>query len=327
MNSLPMLIGTTALAAVLGLSVSAPGAQENPTFGYMQLTEAFTYSLQQTKGFKDAIEAHGGTVIVLDGQYSVEKQTNDVQDLILQGVAGVGILPTDGAAAVSWVDTFTENNILVVAGASAIGNPDEVLKTKGDYVYPPLVAQANSNDHESGVEIAKFVVSLLPTDRVGKIAIVEGAPGSVSNMQRTAGFLEGLEASGANYEVVSNQPTDWTPEVAEQVCGNVLTANPDLDYFFIHADTLSTGCAHAVQAAGSKAQIVSAAGGAKDGNDLIVAGEILASICTKPYTQGQAMGEALWKAVVDKDPTRGVFLTYPLVVVTKDNLDQCVPEW
>ena len=327
MKSLPFLLGSTALVAGFALTTTVASAQDNHTFGYMALTSAFTYSLQQEQGFKDGIEAHGGTVISVDGEYSVEKQTNDVQDLILQNVVGVGILPTDGAAAVSWVDTFNERGILVAAGASAIGYPDEVLKTKGDYVYPGLVAQANSNDYESGVKIGEYVAANLPTDRVGKIAIVEGAPGSISNDQRTDGFVAGLEASGVQFDVVATQPTDWTPENAEAVCQNVLTANPDLDYFYIHADTLSTGCAHAVQQSGSTAKIVSAAGGAKDGNDLIAAGEITASICTKPYTQGKAMADALWAAVVDGDTTRGAFLTYPLLVVTKDNLADCVPEW
>lgn len=324
------LVGTAALVSGLALATAgATMAQDEPlTFGYLALGASNSFLVNSTKGFVDYMESKGAKVIVYDPQFSVEKQQNQVDELIAAGVDGAGLFPTDGVVAMGMVDKMKDAGILTVAGASLVGGKDEVLAAKGTYTYPNLLAEVNSNDYESGVMIGKFAAeSVLPKDRKAKVAIVEGAPGFLANFERTNGFMDGLNAAGADYEIITNQPTDWTPEKAESVCQNILTANPDLDVIYIHADSLATGCAHAVAQSGSGVKLLSPAGGAQFGMDEITAGNLLASICTRPYTMGQLMAEALYAGVTSENPTMGEFITYPLVLVTKDTIADCPVEW
>lgn len=320
-------LALTTAGLALAFSGAMARADDVQLYGFMNLGMANTYLTRAAEGFTEVIEGHGGKVVVADGQFSVAKMTNDVDDMIQQQVKAVGILPADGVVAMTWVDKLKENGILAAGGGSIIGFPDEILKAKGAYAWDHMVAQMNSNDYKSGVLMGELALTLLPTDREGKIAIVEGAPGFIANNERTGEFIDGLTAAGGKFAIVTNQPTDWSPENAEAVCQNIITANPDLDIIYTHADTLARGCIHAVEQSGSKVKVLSSAGGAKDGNDMIAAGQLYGSICTKPYTMGKQMAEALWQAVNSDAPTFGTFVTYPLVVVTKDTLDQCDPEW
>jgi ribose transport system substrate-binding protein len=319
----------SAKSKLLGLSValaisSSIASAKDLTFGYVAGSLQYPYNVATADGFKQAAAEAGAKAIVLDPQGDVAKQGNAIDDLIAQGVDGIGFLPLDSVVAESFVDKISEKGIPSAAIAVQVGDPNKhPLKD----VYPKLNALITPDDSVAGEQAAKLALTMLPTDHAVKIAIVEGAPGYSAVTQRTAGFKKGLDAAGIKYEIVGSQPTDWTPEKGEAVCQNFLTATPDIDLIFSQADDMALGCARAIEAAGSKAKLIATSGGSKLGNAAIAAGELDGSVCVKPKMLGQLMFKALHEAATNPSASKAQLVSVDLPIITKETLDQCPAEW
>ncbi|MEZ5670129.1 MAG: sugar ABC transporter substrate-binding protein [Alphaproteobacteria bacterium] len=315
--------GALGLSAGLALAAGSAFAQDS-TYGYVAGSMIYPYNVSTAQGFEEAAEAAGVRAVVLDPQGDVEKQGNAIDDLIAQGVDAIGFLPLDSVVAESFVDKITEAGIPSAAIAVQVGDP--ATRALED-VYPNLNALVTPDDAFAGEQAATLALTMLPTDRTVKIAIVEGAPGYSAVTQRTLGFTRALDAAGISYEIVGSQPTDWTPEEGEAVCQNFLTSNPDIDLIFSQADDMALGCARALDAAGSDAFLIATSGGSTLGNAAIEAGELDGSVCVKPRLLGQLMFEALHEAVTNPDSPKGQLVSVDLPIITKDNLDTCPAEW
>ena len=283
-----------------------------------------TFGSAVARGFSDEAAKLGFTPVVIDSQWSAENQANAIDDLLVQGINGIGLLPIDSVASMAWVDKLVEAKVPVVSGGSSVGDPAKYGQTD---VYAGLAAFVNVDEIKSAGVVGDMVAKMLPTDGSAQVAIVQGAPGYAANDYRKQGFIAALDKSGVKYTVVADQPTDWSVEKGEAVCQNILTANPDVNVIFTTADPMAVGCANAAASMGSKAAIVDTAGGMKIGNDAITAGTMLASTCFKPETMGRMMAQALYEEVTKPGTHKGEFIAYDPPLVTKDTLGDCVPEW
>jgi ribose transport system substrate-binding protein len=310
--------------ACAATSLTGPVHAKDLTFGYLPNSMEYPYDVATVTGFQDEAKKAGVKTIVLDPRSSVEKQGNQLDDLLAQGVDAIGIMPQDSVVAEGWVDKIAERHIPIVAIAVPVGDP---AKHPADYVYPKLTALVTTDDVEGGAVSGRLAAQMLPKDRVAKIAIVEGMPGFAVVPQREQGFEGALKKAGVKFEIVASQPSDWTPEKGESICQNVLTAHPDVDLFFSHADDMALGCAKAIKAAGSKAKLIATSGGSKLGNNAIGAGEFDGSVCARPELLGRLMFKALSEAVKNPNGPKAQYITYDMPTITKDTLKDCPPEW
>jgi ribose transport system substrate-binding protein len=321
------ILKTLSVAGFAGALVLMAGVAcaKQITVGYIPTSMEYPYNVATVRGFENEAKNAGVKVVVLDLKGSVETQANDIDDLLARRVAGIGILPLDSVVAQSWIDEIASYHVPVVAVAVRVGNPNKRPLTD---VYPNLTALVTTNDVLDGERAGELVATMLPQDRVAKIAVVAGAPGYAVVRNIEKGFEDALAKAGAKYKIVASQPTDWTPEKGESVCQNMLTAHPDIDLIFSQADDMAIGCARAIHATGSKAKLVASGGGSILGNKAITAGSLDGSVCVKPETEGRLAFKTLYAAVLDpKDAKKAQFTTYPLVAITKANFSECEPQW
>ena len=284
---------------------------------------SFPFAAAIAKGFQGAAKDAGVTAVVLDAKNDVQKQANDIDDLIAQKVKGIVIMPLDSTVAQGWVDKVAEVGIPVASVGSQIGDPNK--RTIKD-VYPKLVAVVTQDEIAAGNRAGELALTLLPKDRPAKIAIIEGQAGFSEVKQRSEGFLEALKAAGAKYEIVASQPGDWTAEKGEAACQNILSAHPDVDLFFNQADDMVVGCARAVKAAGSKAKLIGF-GGSKLAIAAIEDGSVDGAVCYKPEELGKIAFQAVYEAATGKKVRQHEFISYLTPGVSKANIDQCVGQW
>lgn len=316
--------GFAAGAMITTTLFAGQAAAEGKTFGLIVNNMAFPYNVVLADGFTAAAEAAGNKVVVLDSKMSMETQANQFDDLIAQGVHGIAFMANDSVAVMSLVDKISEAGLPIVASAVPVGDPNV---NPVDYAYPNLNALVSTQDVIAGHKAGEYAASVLPKDREVKIAVVEGAPGFAVVKQRQEGFEAALTEAGVQFKIVSSQASDWTPESGESICQNALTANPDLDMIFSHADDMALGCAKAIIAAGSKAPLVATGGGSALGAVAIANGEIAASVCTQPGLIGELSAKALAEAAADPAAAKkGQYITYDMAILTKENVDSC-PKW
>ena len=335
LRPLPLLLSALlvliAIASIAGLrhavavgvpSRAAPAGGEGGRYGLSTVGLSFPFAAAIAKGFSDAAAAAGATPIVLDARAGVQKQANDIDDLIAQRVDGIAIMPLDSVVAQGWVDRIGRAGIPAAAVAALVGDPRK--RSVAD-VYPGLVALASQDEVAAGSAAGALAARLLPRGRLARIAIIEGAAGFPEVEQRARGFRQGLDRAGIRYRILASQPGNWTAEGGEAACQNILAAQPDIDLFFNEADDMVIGCARAVRAAGSDARLIGV-GGSKLAIASIKAGAVDGTVCFKPEALGALAFQAL-RSARSGGAREGRFLTYPIPAVTRANIDQCVGQW
>lgn len=298
-------------------------AEAGLTIGLSSIGLSYPFAAAVAAGFQKAAARVGVSAIVLDAQGNVQKQANDIDDLIGQKVDGIVLMPLDSVIAQNWVDRAAKAHIPVVAVGSEVGDPR--TRPYAD-VYPKLVALVTQDEVEAGREAGRLALSLLPKGRIARTAIVEGAPGFSEVYQREKGFREALDAAHARYRIVASQPGDWTADGADDACENMLAAHPGIDLFFNEADDMAVGCAHAAHSAGSDAKLIGI-GGSKLAIVSIKAGRIDGTVCYEPEDLGALAFRALYDDLIGRKKRHAAFVTYHTPGVTKADIGTCRGQW
>ena len=315
--------GLTLLATLTGASVFAAEVR----LGFVMTNAQNPAEVSMMEGFKQGAKAAGVEVTIISAKGSIERMGNGVMDLIAQRVNGIATITMDSLGGKTWVDSANKAGIPYVSVAVQIGDPKT---TPFKNVYPGLSAFVGQDYISSGRRMAEAVVKrdLLPKGRTAKIGIIEGQPGYALVNQLKEGFEAGLKGAGANYKIVMSQPTDWTPAKGQEVCANALVANPDMDVFFSHAEDMAIGCAKAIQEAGSKAKLVTVAGGSKLGTPLIKSGAIAISMCEAWVNVGEQGAKALLEAINNPSTPKARLIEYKPELIDASNTDKvCPPQW
>ena len=79
-----------------------------------------------------------------------------------------------------------------------------------------------------------------------------GDPGDNYTVLIDQGFQDKIKADYPNIEVIAKPTAGWEPTVAASIVDDQLTANPDTDLIFVHADFRATSIIPVLQAHGLK---------------------------------------------------------------------------
>ena len=314
------------LAAVLGQSAAAAAATAHGAplrFGLSSAGLSYPFAAAIAQGFQQQAARAGVVAIVLDAQGKVQKQANDLDDLMSQRVAGIVLMPLDSVIAQSWVGRAAAAGIPVVAVGSQVGDPNTRSLRQ---VYPQLTALVTQDEVAAGREAGRLALQLLPAKRIARIAIIEGAPGFPEVLQRAAGFRQALDMARVRYRIVASQPGNWTADDADTACQNILAAQPRVDLFFNEADDMAVGCARAVRSAGSRARLVGI-GGSRLAIVSLQAGRIDGTVCYEPRELGALAFDALYGDVTGRKPLHAAFITYNTPGITARNVATCPAQW
>jgi ribose transport system substrate-binding protein len=322
-GSLPVaLILATAVTTALG-PAGAATAQDKGRLAMIVTNFQNVAEVSMSEGFKTKAAELGYGVVEMDSKGSVERQANSVDDAIAQGVKGIGSIVLDSAVAATWVDRSNEAGIPFTAVAVQVGDPN----AKWSDVYSGLASLVGRDDYATGIDLANFAVGLFPEGEPIKVGLVEGMPGYSTVVNLTNGFKAGLDAAGVDYAIVMSQPTDWTQVKGQEVCQNALVANPDIDLFYAHAQTMAVGCADAIDDVGSEAKVVTAAGGLALGHPYVESGQISAAVCEPWHAIGASGAETLIQKIENPDLETPQLVTLKLPIYTAETVDSCTPEW
>src|ERR1700761_3616219 len=164
------VLGT--LGAIALVCASGAASAKDITLGYSSVGLSYPFAAAIAKGFENAAKAAGVKTVVLDAKGNVEKQANDIDDLIAQKVDGIAIMPLDSTVAQGWVDRAASHDIPTVAVASEIGDPH---KRPIKQVYENLSALVTQDEVTAGEQAGAMAAKMLPPGKTAKIAIIEGS--------------------------------------------------------------------------------------------------------------------------------------------------------
>ncbi|WP_211748571.1 ribose ABC transporter substrate-binding protein RbsB [Paenibacillus sp. Marseille-Q4541] len=249
---------------------------------------------------KDGVVAEaakqGIEVIVVDAQNDSAKQSNDVDDLIQQGVSALLINPTDSAAISNVVQT-----------ANSLGIPVVTLDRSAD--KGEVEALVASDNVKGGEMAAEYIIDQLGED--AKVIELEGVPGASATRERGKGFHN---IADEKLNVVAKQAADFDRTKGLNVMENLLQGNPDVKAVFAHNDEMALGAMEAIQSSGKDIIVVGF-----DGNDdaikSINAGGLTATVAQQPKLIGELAVKAASDVVQGKEVDK--LIAAPLKLTTK----------
>lgn len=220
---------------------------------------------------REGIEEGAGDdaeTVISDAQNDSSTQSNQVEDLITQGVDLIIINPVDSTAIAPSVEKANEANIPVICVDRGTDSGE-------------IVSFIASNNIEGGKLAGEFIL-----DKVGENAEViqlEGIPGASSTRERGEGFKE---ATDGKINLVASQTANFDRAEGLTVMENLLQAHPDVKAVFCQNDEMALGASEAIKASGKDIVVVGF-----DGNDDAISavedGSISATVAQQPKEMGK----------------------------------------
>lgn len=260
------------------------------------LNNPFFVSLEA--GINGLAEENGSKVISVDAQDDTAKQTNDIDDLIQQGVDILLINPVDSAAIAPAVEAANSAGIPVIT----IDRSSE-----GGQVVT-LVA----SDNAAGGEMAAEYIAKISGENANTVQL-EGTPGASATRERGEGFASIAETS---LNLLDSQTANFDRAEGLTVMENMLQAHTDIKAVFAQNDEMALGAIEAIEAAGltGKIQVVGF-DGTEDGLAAVEAGTLSATVAQQPEEMGKLAIQAAYDYFAGKTVEK--YIASPLELITK----------
>ncbi len=224
------------VAMVLGTAVAA-GAQDAADEEYHVALILKSLSNPAIWNIADAAEVEAEkmgvqiTVLSSYGFSALEDQIKQVEDMIQRQVDLIGIQPVDEMGVIP-----------VIEDANLAGIPVITVDTGAD--GGEIVTYIATDNYAAGIQAGEWMVRML--EGSGKVAMIEGTPGSMQGRQRMEGFHEIINAH-PDMNLAVSIPANFERARGMNVMEDILSAHPDLDGVFCANDEMALGALEALR--------------------------------------------------------------------------------
>ena len=291
-------LGTTAFAQEKTIGVSIPAADHGWTGGVVYHAERVAAQI---------MAAHPGSKVIVKTSPDAASQANAIQDLAVQGLDALVILPTDPDPLVNAIRQVKDAGTFVAI-------VDRAPSVNDDTVRDLYVA---GNNFALGEVAGKYIAAQTPE---AQVVVIRGMPIPIDE-ERQAGFDKGIEGTGV--KVLDRQFGNWNRDDAFKVMQDYLTKFPQIDVVWCQDDDMAVGVLQAIEQAGrTDIQYVVAGAGSKDMIKRVMDGDkmIPVDVLYPPAMVGTAM-ELTAAAIFDQVPVRGTYVL-DATLVTQENAAQ-----
>lgn len=156
----------------------------------------------------------------------VQKQNQQIEDFISQGVDAIIIAPADGDAVVSAIQKCNDAGIPVIMANRAAGEGAEVFAT------------ISSDNKEMVKREIQYVAENAPEGTKYKCLELVGSLTDVNAIARQEGFEEAIAEYPDMFELVATVPTEWKGDLALTGVQNAFASDDDINFIFNPSDAL-----------------------------------------------------------------------------------------
>ncbi len=277
------------------IGVSIPAADHGWTAGVVYHAERIAAEIQKE---------HPDAKVIVKTSPDAASQANAIQDLAVQGLDALVILPTDPDPLVNAIRQVKSNGTFVAL-------VDRAPSVNDNSVRDLYVA---GNNPALGEVAGEYIKAHTPD---AEVVIVRGLPIPI-DQQRQDGFDKGI--AGSNIKILDRQFGNWNRDDAFKVMQDFLTKFPKIDVVWCQDDDMAVGVLQAIeQAKRTDIQYVIAGAGSKEMIKKVMDGDkmIPVDVLYPPAMVGTAM-EMTAAALFDHVPARGVY-TLDATLVTPEN--------
>lgn len=213
-----------------GVDAGPRGTAENPwVFGFSQCTLNEPWRVEMNRQVQLAAEKYPEVKLLMaNAEDKSERQVNDVENFLAQGVDLIIISPKEAAP-------LTD----IVAKAYKQGTPVVVLDRK--VLGEDYSCFIGANNQKIGYQAGLKVKALLAEG--GKVVELTGNMSSTPGEERQRGFREAIaeELASGKIEILHDADCDWKEERARSEMEAALAAHERIDLVYGHNDPMAHG--------------------------------------------------------------------------------------
>lgn len=308
--------GTSAAPTSASSSSAAPS---DVKIGVSFYTERIPIYATMRQGIEAAAAAAGVEIIYADANAEVETQTNQIANMVTNGVAVIICSPVDATAMVPAYEAARSAGVKMISAGNKVDD-----KYEDAFVGPDLV--------DYGAQTMQRLVDGIGGK--GKIMLITGPP-QIAFVQLQKMGWDSVLAEYPDVEVVAEGVVeDLSTAKAVDVATSLLTANPDVVGIMSSTDNIGVGVVQALEAAGIDPATVFTAGWDAQQNavDLVKEGKYTLTLSYLAYKWGEIAFQTALDMANGKMPeghyvvTPGLFIDKAnAATLTQDQIDGKVP--
>ena len=285
------------------------GDPDAPVVGVSLLNLSNEYIVLLDESIRAKADELGVKLIVNDAQRSAEKQVQQIENFILQGVDAIILNPAEFEASSPAVEK-----------AKAAGIP--IINVNSQTRAEPT-AFVGSRDEESARLAMEYIAEKLGGK--GQVLMMHGFMGQTAQIDRERGAKEVLEKY-PELTLLAGQTAEWDRAKAITLMENWIQSHGEsIDAVFAQNDEMGMGALIALEKAELKEEVIVASVDAiADALDAVKAGRLDATVFQDAKGQGGMAVEVVVKIIRDEPFDEAVFI--PFQLVTSDNVDSFLGE-
>jgi inositol transport system substrate-binding protein len=268
-----------------------------------------TYLTYMREDMQAKAKAVGGLDLqFVDGRADVNRQIDQVQELIGKKVDALIVNPVDTAA------TARISKAAIAAGIPLV----YVNRRPDDPKLPAGVASVTSDDKEAGKMQMEYLAKKM--DGKGSVVILMGDLANNATRDRTEGVVETLKKY-PGIKVDQKQTAAWGRQKGMDITNDWLTQGVNFNAVVANNDEMAIGAAMALKQAGKKPGDVFVAGvdGTPDGLNAIKKGQLTVSVFQDAKGQADGSIDAAVK-MARKEPLPVQAIVIPYRLITPENV-------
>ena len=275
---------------------------------YMTLNNPFYEVIDEE--IRTAVERNGDTLLTRDPALSVERQTEEVEELIASGVELIFLNPADWQHMESALRAAREAGVPVIAIDTNV--EDEAA----------VAAAVESDNYMAGAACAEHLASV----RTGGRVVLLTHEKARSAVDRMAGFRAAL-AKYPGFEIVDEADCLGQLEYAMPVTEDLLARHDGIDAIMALNDPAALGALAALAQAGRLGSVlVYGVDGAPETKEMIAKGYMAATAAQEPRQIGAQSAALAYRLLAgERVPSH---VTLPTTLLTRENIaGRNLEEW
>jgi len=266
---------------------------------YMTLNNPFYEVIDEE--IRTVVENHGDILISRDPALSVDRQVEEIRELIDLGVELIFINPVDWTKIEPALQLAHAAKIPVIAIDTNVEDDSLVACT------------VVSDNYSAGVQCAEH---LLKNSSGGKIALLKHSQAR-SSIDRIAGFLDKI-AANKNFQVVVESECLGQLEVAMPVMEKMIRAHPEINIVMALNDPAAMGALAALQNINRRDVKVYGVDGVPETKEMIFSGRMTATAGQSPRQIGKLAANRAYK-ILAGEPVEKI-IKLPTKLLSAENI-------
>ena len=263
----------------------------------------------------DEAKIYNADVTYFDPAFDPQKQASMIEDCIAREADVIVVNAVDPTAVIAPIKKAVE------AGIPVITQNADVAPEGKQYVK----AFVGSQSYDQGYAVGQMMAQKLG-NKDANVVFIGGKPGQTDYVNRVQGAKDAWAAAGVTYNVIADQPAEWSKDKSLAVMQDLLTRYPSggIDAVYAVDDPMAMGALEAIKAAGREKEIaVYGTNGNVDACQAIKNGDMAGTALQMSYLVGVYAVRAAYDIHVGR-LVPSIILA-PTAPVTAENIDKWLP--